>query len=457
MGDSAGIYLTRALIVAQLVYVYGMENNLEKMAEFLEELKASMSPVSRLDHTHYMYQLSWYNSLKGEYALAVGQARQAVSLGEQVSACIPTALCKTELAIHLIQVEEFEEVHELLDAVYELSSQLNSSHLEFEVRIVRAYAWLRQNNESACEKELTRCFRMGMENGYITISTLDRRLLTALCEFSLARSIEPDYAKLLIRKWDLVPEGIANTPDAWPWPIKIYTLGKFAVDVNDQSVTSLSKRKNQSQVLLKALVAFGEREVLEQTVCDQLWPDAEGDKARQNLKITLHRLRKLIGQESVVLRKGLLSLNRKLVWVDAWALERELGAIEVADNDQILNLVADACTRYSGEFLHDEVTEWALASRKRIHKRFLRGINAAIDRLCKLEQWQEASECCLKVLEIDPLAERFHIQLMRCYYEMGDMMEGIAVYHRYHDALANERNARPSAEAEQWHKRLRQG
>jgi DNA-binding SARP family transcriptional activator len=456
MGDSAGIYFTRALIVAQLVYVYGIENNLEKMAEYLQELKNSMSPESRLDHTHYLYQLSWYSSLKGEHASAVGQSRQALKLGEQVSACIPAALCKTELAIHLIQIKEFEEVHALLDAVQDLSAQLRSSHLKFEVCIVRAYAWLQQNNESACEKELTTGFKLGMEHGYVNISTMDRRILSALCEFSLVRNIEPDYAKLLISKWELTPAGATNTLDAWPWSVKIRTFGKFAINLIEKPDASSGKRRSQAQVLLKALVSFGEGEVLEQTICDLLWPDAEGDMARQNLKITLHRLRKLIGQESVLLRKGLLSLNSKRVWVDAWALERVLGAIDAGPDDQIVSLVADACSRYSGEFLYDEVTDWALSSRERLHSRFLRIINGAIERLCKLGQWQESIDCCQKALEVDPLAERFYIQLMRCYYTMGKMSEGIAIYHRCQDILVNELNVHPSAEAEKWYERLQQ-
>lgn len=57
-------------------------------------------------------------------------------------------------------------------------------------------------------------------------------------------------------------------------------------------------------------------------LADMLWPDAEGDKALQNLKVALHRLRRLGCREGdepvnwVHVKQGRVSLVRGLCWVD---------------------------------------------------------------------------------------------------------------------------------------------
>ena len=60
-------------------------------------------------------------------------------------------------------------------------------------------------------------------------------------------------------------------------------------------------------------------------ISDALWPDAEGDDARHSLKTTVHRLRKLLGNEQVIsVDAGKLSLNPQYCWTDVWAFDRLL-------------------------------------------------------------------------------------------------------------------------------------
>ncbi len=69
--------------------------------------------------------------------------------------------------------------------------------------------------------------------------------------------------------------------------------------------------------MLKALIAFGGKDVGETRLSDALWPDAEGDAARTSFDTTLHRLRKLIGNDkAIVINEGLLSLDDRKVWTD---------------------------------------------------------------------------------------------------------------------------------------------
>jgi len=56
----------------------------------------------------------------------------------------------------------------------------------------------------------------------------------ALLELALAAGIETEYVRHTIRLWRLPPpkSEIAD----WPWPIRVRTLGRFEVLVNDAPV-----------------------------------------------------------------------------------------------------------------------------------------------------------------------------------------------------------------------------
>src|SRR5262249_45496626 len=146
----------------------------------------------------------------------------------------------------------------------------------------------------------------------------------------LEAGIEVDYARHLVRRRGLLPPDSAAS-EAWPWPIKILTLGRFEVLRHDQPLRFSRKVQRKPLALLKALIAFGGREVREDVVMDTLWPDAEGDAARVALASALHRLRGLLGLEGAVLRQeGRLSLDARLCWVDVWAIEHLLAQRDAA-------------------------------------------------------------------------------------------------------------------------------
>ena len=140
--------------------------------------------------------------------------------------------------------------------------------------------------------------------------------------------------RVLFASDELVPEEAPVEIEAWPWPIKIYTLGRFEVFKDDQPLQFKGKVQRKPLALLKAIIAFGGRGVREESLIDALWPDAEGDAARFALTSAIHRLRRLLGHEEAIIRKdNEVSLDERYCWVDVWAVERWLGRVESAARD----------------------------------------------------------------------------------------------------------------------------
>jgi DNA-binding SARP family transcriptional activator len=140
---------------------------------------------------------------------------------------------------------------------------------------------------------------------------------------SARAGIEIEYIRELIRKRNLVPSDRPVEIEEWPWPVRIYALGKFEIIKEDRPVVFSGKVQQKPLALLKVLIALGGKDVPEEQLTDILWPDADGDLAHKSFEIALHRLRLLAGNDKAIrLKEGLLSLDPAHCWVDVWAFER---------------------------------------------------------------------------------------------------------------------------------------
>jgi two-component SAPR family response regulator len=115
---------------------------------------------------------------------------------------------------------------------------------------------------------------------------------------------------------------------------------------------------------------------------DMLWPDAEGDAARNALENALHRLRKALGGEDrVLLRNGTLLLNPERCWVDVKALERLLGEIESAPTPALPELADALRRRYAAPLLPDDASPAIAARRAALHRQVQRVARRIVERL----------------------------------------------------------------------------
>jgi DNA-binding SARP family transcriptional activator len=213
-------------------------------------------------------------------------------------------------------------------------------------------------------------------------------------------------------------------------PVRVFTLGRFAVQVDGKPLEFSRKLPRKTLLLLKAVVALGGREVREQALCDALWGDEEGDAARNAFAITVLQLRKLLGSnETVLQRGGSVSLNPELCWVDAQVFEERL-----ADNRPP---GWSALILYGGTFLPGDQDEpWSVASRERLRGRFIHALSMRGAALEAEGNPEGAFECYLRGIDADPVVESFYLGLMRCYERLGRRTEALSAYRRLKHTLS---------------------
>lgn len=259
---------------------------------------------------------------------------------------------------------------------------------------------------------------------------------------------------------DSAREPLPRAPYGTPWqqPIQIATLGRFQVIVSGDVLRHTRKAQRRVLDLLKALVALGPEGVIKDTVAGALWPDSEGDAARDAFEVTLHRLRKLLGRdEAVQLTHGMLQVNRALVWVDSSAFERL--AAEANGEHGALNVAAaeGALTLYGGPFLqNEEDTPWLLPARERLRSRYIRLAIRTAQHFEHTGDPARAAEIYAVALEAEPLAEEVYRRLMLVLAGQGRRAEALDAYRRCRHLLSVVLGVAPSRETEALHHAIAQ-
>jgi LuxR family maltose regulon positive regulatory protein len=118
------------------------------------------------------------------------------------------------------------------------------------------------------------------------------RALADRLPIALEQGIKPDMARLFIVECKLEPP--KNVPESWPWLVRIHTLGRFDLLVNEKPVLFGHKAPKRTLALLKALIASGGLNVRDNLLLDLLCPELEGERAYKALSAALHRIRRLL-------------------------------------------------------------------------------------------------------------------------------------------------------------------
>ncbi len=250
-----------------------------------------------------------------------------------------------------------------------------------------------------------------------------------------------------------------------PWPVRIFTLGRFSILVDGLPPQHGRKIPHRPLDLLKALIAMGGRRVSCTKLAAMLWPDVDGDTARKTFDTTLYRLRKLLKHnEALLCVDGTLSLDATYCWVDTWAFERLIGRVNRVvighsheANPVDMQRMCDHMFRlYQDHFLQNEDTSsWSISMRERLRSKFVHHLVECGDYWEQRADWKRALECYRKGLEVDDVIELFYQRIMVCYLELDRNSEGMAVYRRCRQILSVVLGLKPESRTEQIYEELK--
>jgi len=320
---------------------------------------------------------AWKALLQDDINDAFQYGAQSLKEAEQLGAVFPIAVGNYAMVYIHHKLGQEKEVKKHWKAGWQASERLDSPLLCFMGNTAKAWLAFEDHDQSkgcqALHKALSLSRMHTIGNSFLWLP----QVMSQLCAQALTHGINPDWARTLIRQRNLQPSEVSEHVEEWPWRIKVFTLGQFRVEKDGPKLAKTGKAPQRPLALLKALIAFGGKDVKEVQLTDALWPDAEGDAAHKSFSVTLTRLRTLLGVDGALeLSGGSLSLNPQLCWVDTWAFERlaKEGVVKIT-NRHSKKLTAEAnktleraLALYQGPFLENDVNEgWPIPLRERLH------------------------------------------------------------------------------------------
>lgn len=465
IAGKSGVHIIDNILLAHGVYSSLYIGDIVVAGEFLKKVEATLDNRRRNTIAQYHSLSAWYNFLLGNISTATAHAEKAVRLVVETGTPIPEIMCRICMSQIFHHEGKQSEAMEQLTISKEIIQKIGTLIFEYISLLVESQFAMDKDDEPKCLESLRRAMALGKKHSYFTMIFLWMPHVWAkLCQKALENGIETDYVQELVRKLNLFPHAPSLEIENWPYPLKIYTLGRFGV-IKDENPLKFSGKVRQKPIsLLKAIVSFGGREVSEAQISDALWPDAAGDVAYISFKTNLHRLRQLVGREEVIqLKEGRLTLDPRYCWVDAWAFQRLAGdaekiytrmeerQIERGDGDELTKdfvlLSEKAINFYKGDFLAgDSMEPWTVSMREKLKGKFTQLILRLCHHYKRTGQWEKAIAYCQKALETDDLSEEFYQMLMRCYQQIGRNADAIATYNRCCKTLDNVMGVEPSPE-----------
>jgi ATP/maltotriose-dependent transcriptional regulator MalT len=395
-----------------LVWGYGGAlgtGDLALAASLAKQLEPLQAGAGRFNLCIYHHFQAWEAMLRKDLMTALQKEKAALRMAIEVGCPLYEVLCRLALAEILAECGDERKCIAHLQTLRDIARGIDNRHLEFTCLIGFAQIALAHGRQRTGLAALRRGLELGREYGYAHFLWWRPPAVARVLVQALESGMEPEYARSLIKRRALVPEQPPLAVDAWPWAYRVQTFGGFRLLRNDEPLgpaagKAAGKAKKRPLELLKLLIAYGGEQVSEGRLTDALWPRIDGDSAHRSFTSTLHRLRKLLGEDrAVTLHEGRLSLDRRYFWLDTWAFEQLAADLESAEGEQLDKLADRLLALYRGSFMADDAdAAWVLPARERLSSRCAR----VLARVCR--HWEERGEPARarslyqRCLEVDP-------------------------------------------------------
>jgi DNA-binding SARP family transcriptional activator len=399
---------------------------------------------------NYLLQQAWLVRVKGDVARAWDLIQEGLEVKGLRGSPFPESLLSCAAAELRHTLGDERGAYQYLDRATFLADEMGSFTIRQIVKSIQSQLEFDQGREEHGQEALREAFAIGRARGLMFFPWWIPTVMARLCAKALEAKIEMEYVQDLIRKTKLSPVKSWSCR-AWPWPVQVYTLGRFGIHLDGKPLPSRRKAPYRVLHLLKLIVTLGGQDIPVVRLVDTLWPDAEGDTAHETFHKTLQRLRGLLAYDQVIsVRNGKLSLNGALCWVDALAFRMLMN--DGAEADQALQKSRiqrseQQVALYRGAFLKDdEMHEWTGPVRDRLRKEFVRAVEEVHEWHKTHARESEALTCLQQALSMDPLAEPLYPRLFKSFQALKRAEDAKSVWTSYRQNVIGVVRAEPSAE-----------
>ncbi len=449
MDDARALDMKIMQFQAQIICIQGglLYGNRARAEEQLQILEHEISPIKTLDKAYYYYISGWLQLRKGNISRARSELIKSLSYSQQV-ATLGQVYALFPLITLEIEENNFDIARKHLSALEKLSDSTNMRMPTIKLLLSQVYLSLTDKNLDLDMTALRRVFALCREFSVFDFMGLIPRVISSLYQAALENDIEVDHVTKMIQFQCLPPTSASQLCLKWPWPVRIYLMGDICFMKYGESVTPTKKSASKVISLLKLLVLQNGQPILVTSVMDTLWNNKDNAKADNSFKTTILRLRKLIGREAVIVDNGYVLLNRKKVWVDAWAIEHSLKTQELSLEEEFKrNKVL--VELYKGNLVvESDVEYWLTPYGAKLNQKYTEHLEHFGLELIELKNYGDAYSISEELFRINELSDTAYYIKIKLLLSQNENAIAISTYRTYQQQLYKRLSARPSQKIE---------
>lgn len=459
ISKESGIHLLDGLLLINILACHINNNDLISAEKALKKSIECENIHQRMPIAQNLSFGAWLAALEGNKSYALKKNQQALELTKLINVEIGYVCSLALEAQFLAELAQWKKAEQTFSLLFESIKDTNSSFHFIQYHVTDAWLAYLQQNQSRMLSAMQQLLQILHADQMLNFFGFRPEVMIPLCIEAIENDIEQAFAIRLLQ----CNQSFSTPPhhlEKWPWPIRIYSFGSLVIEINGRPLEQSGKSQKKIIELLSTIILLGGRNVSSDKLGEILWPDADGDLARKSIETGLHRLRKLIGKESVLLNAGMISLNDRFCWLDLWAFEAtadELEHVLKSGNQQYLiaKLTDRLIKLYQDTFLGNYDSGLVILKQEQLLNKLFDLLSSAANFYNKNGENERTCHMLKKGLELKPLLEVNYSRLMSHYIALDQPIQAIHIYQQCKQVLNEGFNIPLSNEIQSIAKQLR--
>lgn len=241
------------------------------------------------------------------------------------------------------------------------------------------------------------------------------------------------------------------------YSLNFQTLGQFRVWRGNEEIGIEEWSRDKARKLLQIFAGHRGQYIRSEQLIDFLWPDKTREQGKQNLKVIINTLNKILephrnGQNPFFLERN--SLGYGLAKGDNFTFDCDVFVSQIQNGIKLLQqskyilaqeVLEGALELYKGEFLPEMLyEEWTLVERESLRKLYLEGAEGLAQIYLQSKEWTKCMEVCENILNQDCCWENAYQIMILCYCQMKEKILAVQTFQRCKESLAKHLSVKPS-------------
>jgi len=284
-----------------------------------------------------------------------------------------------------------------------------------------------------------------------------------VCRAAQGAGIYPAFAESAIAALTLAQGAVHQVTSLGTLPIRqkdteeetieVICLGGFQLFYQGQELGREVGLVGKPRELLAYFVTHRNQRLPLDRILEDLWPESDPARGQAVFHTTLYRLRraliKVAGQGDYIRHEsGEYQLERERFQIDLDLFDAYLAQAQASVGEVAIRAYQAAVDLYVAPYLVTFYYEWCEEERRRLNTTYMKVLRILTTHYAATNDYHRAIAACERMLEIDPLLEQVHCDLMRFWQRLGNRAAIKKQYQTLTKLLADELSTDPMPETQ---------